>query len=173
MKTFLIEDPDEIQVVIDDDQVQLRVEKTSSRHLTVDVRKAMFNQMLTESGWQPSDGAFPGYWAHKAPGSRCLWSVFWQTVDGLVRPGDIFPDWLTSIDRFQFIDDEWVRVQYDGTPPQLFELADVAARGGDITQDIEILRADYKVFTWSFGSRPEKQPYVFRSDWPKPAWYLG
>ena len=48
--------------------------------------KPLFREFVAASNWQPSDGPTAGVFLSKPAGSRCLWSVKWGTVHGLVEP---------------------------------------------------------------------------------------
>lgn len=51
-----------------------------------------FNELVRLSGWQPEDGDYPGYWKHKHPGYRCLWSCNWTDDEGVIYGASIAPN---------------------------------------------------------------------------------
>jgi len=55
--------------------------------LPVNPFQSRFALFLENSAWRPSDGAEPGVFEKRQPGSRCMWSARWNTGEfGIVTP---------------------------------------------------------------------------------------
>ena len=52
-------------------------------------QKPLFKVFVEASNWTPADGPEPGIFLDRPPGHRCIWSVKWGSVHGLVLPGDL------------------------------------------------------------------------------------
>ena len=91
----------------------------------------LFDNIVSELGWEPKDGDAPGHFREKMPGHRCLWTVNWATSQGMITPRDLIT--VEDMSREQMI----------------LELNDVLERGEtENFQDISILLVRLKSERW-------------------------
>lgn len=138
------------------------------------IRQALFEKMVKEAGWQPSDGDYPGHWRAYPPGSRTLWSCNWILEHGIVTADELEPSWL-RVAPIRVIDGQVVVVEVGVKSPHELRLEDEQARAkrlAGITVNGEDAASIAFVWPWT-SSRPEGLQFdLFRPGWPLPRWYV-
>ena len=126
-----------------------------------------FDELVALSGWDETQGPYPGVFSKMPAGERCLWSTLWIDDIGLVNPLNVGPN----------NPEAW-----------RYEMQDIAARG--YTEAAQLLRDGYEAnptywavfikqaranyrgeYAFPFTAKaPQNMWPKLRDGWPRPYW---
>lgn len=132
--------------------------------------KALFERLLAESNWQPSDGDYPGVFDRYPAGSRVLWGCDWIVDGRLVKGSDIVPTWLDELYApapFR-VSDGRIQITLGGATMTAREWRDQdRADWARRQRGVRINGSEFPAFLWPWSARPAgATTATLRPGWP-------